>query len=727
MIHKKAKFTILFVTLCLIGTMIFTNNYFFTNTVKAEERTASSKLDGGKSNDTEQLGTTQIINQIQEITSSDGAASDSFGFSVSIDGDTAVIAAPFDDDNGAASGSAYIFTRSGATWTEQAKLTASDGALNDQFGISASIDGDTAVIGAYLDNTDEGETGSAYVFTRSGTTWTQQAKLTANDGTAADLFGFSVSIDGDTAVIGAHNASFGTRTGAAYVFSRSGTTWTQQAKLTANDAAGNDVFGFSVSIDGDTAVIGAYLGNTDEGETGSAYVFTRSGATWTQQAKLTANDRAGGDAFGFSVSIEGDTAVIGAWLADDTGSDSGSAYVFSRSGTTWTEQAKLTASDGATGDAFGFIVSIDGDTAVVGAWGNDDNGNESGSAYVYTRSGTTWTEYRKLLVSNGAVADRMSFSVANSGTTVISGAPLRDTAGAGNNNQGSAYLFDPSASPFGPNPVADFDGDGKTDVSIFRPAPAQWWFLRSSDGGNNAFQFGQTSDTLVPADFTGDGTTDVAFWRESTGEWFVLRSEDQSFFSFPFGTTGDIPAPGDYDGDGKADAAIFRPSSATWFINRSSDGNVDIIPFGTNGDKPVIADYDGDGKDDIAIYRPSVSQWWINRSQDGVTAVQFGQAGDKTVQGDYTGDGKADVAFWRPTTGEWFVIRSEDNSFFAFPFGTNGDIPSPGDYDGDGKTDAAVFRPSSNTWFINGTTSGVQILGFGINGDVPLPSVYSVP
>ncbi len=253
-------------------------------------------------------------------------------------------------------------------------------------------------------------------------------------------------------------------------------------------------------------------------------------------------------------------------------------------------------------------------------------------------------------------------------------------------------------------PIFDFDGDSKTDISIFRPGPnpGQWWYLRSSDGGNTAFGFGTATDTLVPGDFTGDGKTDIAFWRETTGEWFVLRSEDSTFFGFPFGTAGDIPAPGDFDGDGKADAAVFRPASATWFISRSSDGGTTIQSFGVSEDRPTVADYDGDGKDDIAIYRPSVNQWWQLRSQDGVIAYTFGAPGDKTVQGDYTGDGKADVAIWRPSNGNWFVLRSEDSSFFAFPFGTAGDIPSPGDYDGDGQMDAAVFRPSTSTWFING-------------------------
>ena len=278
--------------------------------------------------------------------------------------------------------------------------------------------------------------------------------------------------------------------------------------------------------------------------------------------------------------------------------------------------------------------------------------------------------------------------------------------------------FVPRKTPF------DFDGDSKSDVSIFRPSVGEWWVLKSSNGGNFATQFGSGSDRMVPADFTGDGTTDVAFWRPSTGQWFVLRSEDQSFFAFPFGTNGDIPVPADYDGDGKADAAVFRPSNATWFIRRSSDGGTTIQQFGASADQPVPADYDGDGKADVAIRRPDSGQWWINRSTAGVVAMQFGNGSDKTVVGDYTGDGKADVAFWRPSTGQWFVLRSEDQSFFAFPFGANGDIPSPADYDGDGKIDATVFRPAGATWFVNKTSGGVLTVPFGASGDQPVPNAF---
>ena len=279
----------------------------------------------------------------------------------------------------------------------------------------------------------------------------------------------------------------------------------------------------------------------------------------------------------------------------------------------------------------------------------------------------------------------------------------------------------------GPRALFDFDGDNKTDLSIFRPGPGEWWINRSLNGSTFALQFGAGTDRIAPADFTGDGKTDVAFFRPSTGQWFVLRSEDLSFYAFPFGTNGDVPVPADYDADGKADAAVFRPSTLTWFIQKSG-GGTDIIGFGAAGDVPTVADYDGDAKADIAIYRPNAAggaQWWVRRSSNGtVFALQFGTPTDKTVQGDYTGDGKADIAFWRPSTGGWFVLRSEDFSFYSFPFGTNGDTPVPGDYDGDGRNDAAVFRPSTSTWFAQRSTGGTLIQQFGIAGDIPLPSAY---
>ena len=277
-----------------------------------------------------------------------------------------------------------------------------------------------------------------------------------------------------------------------------------------------------------------------------------------------------------------------------------------------------------------------------------------------------------------------------------------------------------------PSPF-DFDGDGKTDLGIFRSAPGEWWINRSSNGSTFVTTFGNSADKIVPTDYTGDGKTDVAVFRPSTGQWFILRSEDLSFYALPFGPSGDIPAPADYDGDGKADIAVFRESTLTWYISKSSSGT-DIIGFGTTGDKPVIGDYDGDNKADIAIFRPNGgigAEWWIRRSSNGsVGAVQFGAPTDKPVAGDYTGDGKTDIAIWRPSNGNWFVLRSEDFSFYAFPFGAGGDVPVAGDYDGDGKFDAGVFRPSSNTWFVQRSTAGTLIQAFGIAGDLPLPNAF---
>jgi uncharacterized delta-60 repeat protein len=270
----------------------------------------------------------------------------------------------------------------------------------------------------------------------------------------------------------------------------------------------------------------------------------------------------------------------------------------------------------------------------------------------------------------------------------------------------------------------DFDGDRKTDISIYRPTLGQWWYLRSSDNTNRAFSFGTSTDKIVPADYTGDGKTDIAVFNPSTGFWSIMRSEDSTFYGFPFGANGDIAAPADYDGDGKADAAVFRTSNSTWFISKSSGGTT-IQQFGASGDKPTVADYDGDGKADLAIYRVALGQWWRINSSDGSNrAFQFGTATDKPMQGDYTGDGKADLAFFRPTTGQWFILRSEDSTFYGFPFGTNGDIPASGDYDGDGKFDPAVFRPSNATWYLNRSTSGVAIVGFGANGDQPVPNAF---
>ncbi len=235
-------------------------------------------------------------------------------------------------------------------WIEKQKLLASDGATEDEFGSSVSLSG---LIGAFGDNDNGDSSGSAYVFTRSDTSWTQQAKLLASDAAAEDWFGYSISLSGDTALIGAlGDDDNGNWSGSAYVFTRTGTSWTQQAKLIAMDGATNDRFGISVALNGDTAIIGA-LGDDDNGErSGSAYIFIRTGTTWTQQQKLLASDGAADAMFGCSVSLDIDTAIIGAFGADNS---TGSAYVFTRTDISWTQQAKLLTSDGIEYGWFGFF------------------------------------------------------------------------------------------------------------------------------------------------------------------------------------------------------------------------------------------------------------------------------------------------------------------------------------------------------------------------------------
>jgi hypothetical protein len=401
-------------------------------------------------------GTSGAYVQQAKLVASDAASNDLFGAAVALssDGNTAIVGASAESTSpNTSNGAAYVFTRSGSTWTEQQKLLASDAASNDSFGYSVALssDGNTAIVGAVGESTSPNTSnGAAYVFTRSGSTWTQQQKLLASDAASNDSFGYSVALssDGNTAIVGAYSedTSSSTNNGAAYVFTRSGSTWTQQQKLLASDAASNDAFGTAVALssDGNTTIVGAELESTSPNTSnGAAYVFTRSGSTWTEQQKLLASDAATGDLFGTAVALssDGNTALVGAW-ADN--SDAGAAYFFTRSGSTWTEQQKLLASDAATGDRFGEAVALssDGNTALVGASREITSPTTSnGAAYIFTRSISTWTQQQKLLASDAASDDRFgtAVSLSSDGNTAIIGAEREDTSPSTQN--GAAYVF----------------------------------------------------------------------------------------------------------------------------------------------------------------------------------------------------------------------------------------------------------------------------------------------
>jgi len=375
------------------------------------------------------------------ITASDGTAQNSFGGSVSIAGAYAIVGARANDDNGAGSGAAYIFRRDGAVWIQQAKLTPSDGAPADGFGYSVSISGEFALVGAPFDDDDGVDSGSAYIFIRDGGMWTQQAKLKAADGAAEDRFGTSVSIAGEYALVGTPgDDDNGSDSGSAYVFQRDVTNWSGQAKLTAGDGAAEDRLGESVSLSDTYALLGA-PGDDDNGSgSGAAYVFKRDVADWNEEAKLTADDGAAEDLLGASVALSGAYALAGAPGDDDHGSGSGAAYLFERDGIFWTEAQKLTANDGAAEDTFGVSVSIDGESALIGTPGDDDHGSGSGAAYVFKRGVTDWGQQNKLTASDGAAGDLFGCCVSVSGGDVIAGAVNADYFGQ---DSGAAYVFFP--------------------------------------------------------------------------------------------------------------------------------------------------------------------------------------------------------------------------------------------------------------------------------------------
>jgi len=380
---------------------------------------------------------TPLLQAETKLTASGAAANEYFGTSVSISGDIAIVGANGDDDGGSLSGSAYIFARSGSSWSQQAKLTANDAAADDRFGSIVFLSGDTAIVGSPKDDDGGLNSGSAYIFVRNGSSWSQQAKLTASDAATDDYFGISVSISGDTAIVGARwDDEFGSNSGSAYIFVRNGSSWSQQAKLTASDASANDRFGSAVAISGDTAIVGAKDNDDGSSNSGSVYLFVRSGSSWSQQAKLTANDAAEDDRFGSAVAISGDTAIVGVGLDDDNGSNSGSAYIFARSGSSWSQQAKLTASDAVADDKFGVSVSISGNTAIVGA--DEESSSGTGSAYIFVRSGSSWSQQSKLTASDAAADDRFGVSVSISENTAIVGAHWDDDSGS---FSGSSYVY----------------------------------------------------------------------------------------------------------------------------------------------------------------------------------------------------------------------------------------------------------------------------------------------
>ena len=271
------------------------------------------------------------------------------------------------------------------------------------------------------------------------------------------------------------------------------------------------------------------------------------------------------------------------------------------------------------------------------------------------------------------------------------------------------------------NRVSDFDGDRKTDLSVFSPSTGQWSIESSSTGGVSTFFWGVQNDQLITGDYDGDGRSDLGVWRPSDGNWYQLRS-GSSYYVTPFGQSGDVPVPADYDADGRTDLAVWRPSNGLWYIQNSTLGYT-VRGWGVAGDKALSGDYEGDGKSDIVIWRPSNGNWYVVPSSSSLPIqVGWGVTGDKPVYADFNGDGRAEFTVFRPSEGRWYMLDIFTGVITTRDFGTAEDLPLPSDFDGDGKTDIAVFRPSNSTWYwLTSATPGFYSRQFGQANDRPSP------
>ena len=606
--------------------------------------------------------------QAAKLTADDGAVNDEFAYSVAIDGNTVVIGARGDESN---KGAAYVFTRdSSDDWSQAAKLTKSVGVDLDEFGYSVAIDGNTVVIGA---RGDESNKGAAYVFTKPGTGWTTTdttgaAKLTADDGAANDEFAYSVAIDGNTVVIGARGDE--SNKGAAYVFTRdSSDDWSQAAKLTKSVGVDLDEFGYSVAIDGNTVVIGA---RGDESNKGAAYVFTKPGTGWTTTdttgaAKLTASDGAANDEFAYSVAVDGDTVVVGAYreddshtgiVSDDTDSDPGAAYVFTgTSSGVWSETLKLKATDGLSGDKFGYSVAVAGKTVLVGAKDDDANVTDSGSAYVIGIA--DWTNL-DIDVPDADENGRREYSYRVTGLTNDQEYVFRVRAvnAVGNTRSGEIVSATPRlARPDKPERLSATAGNGRVRLS----------WNRSDDSTITGYQelhyvIGKltASDRAVNDNFghsvaMDDGTAVIGanrhdgkgaayvFTRDSSGVWRQVAKltaydgEANDEFGYSVAIDGDTVVIGARQGDSTDDLNnVVSDSGSAYVFTEPDTGWAD-----SNAAAKLTA-YDGEANDEFG-YSVAI---------DGDTVVIGARQGDSTDDlNNVVSDSGSAYVFTEPDTG----------------------------------------------------------------------------
>ncbi len=470
------------------------------------------------------------LEPLNNFFATDGGSQDFFGFAVSVDGTVAIVGAVSDDDASPGSptcnsGSAYVFRFDGTTWVQEAKLTADDLACGDQFGTDVSISGDVAVVGAHWDlhapggGSSDGE-GAAYVFRYDGAAWNQETKLTASDATTGDAYGNSVAIEGNVIVVGADHR-YGDQAGHAYVYRFDGGEWVEESILSPWEGRGRDCFSYwGLDISGNTILVGAW-GQEYSGEwgRGRVYVFRHDGTTWQEETALIASDAEYNDRFGIAVAVKDNLAVVGAYFEDEMADNCGAAYVFEFDGSAWNELTKLTPADGASWDWFGSSVDINDHVAVIGAWWDDDLGTSSGSAYVYQRDlggADNWGLADKLVPSDGAGGDQFSYSISIDEDRMLVGS-IKATGVGG--DTGAVYEY---------RGLSDCNGNGTLDICDIADGTSL-----DVDGD------GLPDECDCPGDIDGDNDVDLTDLAQLLANYGTV--------------SGAAYEDGDLDGDGDVD------------------------------------------------------------------------------------------------------------------------------------------------------------------------------
>jgi len=533
----------------------------------------------------------------------------------------------------------------------------------------------------------------------------------------------------------------------------------------------NDDIGLGIALDGaGNAFVAGSTNSTAFPTTGGALDTTFNGLQDAFVTKLNA----GGSALAYSTFLGGagaengfDIAIDGAGSAYVTGSTFSTNFpttsgafdtTANGSGDVFATKLNGTGSGllystfiGGSSDEEGLAVAVDGEGNIfvtgytnsgafpttAGAFDTTFNGgfdpfvtnlNATGSELIYsTFIGGSVNDVGYGIALDAAENAIVTGSTGSSGFPTTTGA--FDRTPNGSTDAFVAKLGTATIVNCSQRPISDFDGDGRTDLSVFRPSDGIWYLQRST-AGFGTIRWGLATDRPVPGDYDGDGKADAAVFRPAAdpanADYFILHSSGSTFFALSWGLPGDVPVIGDYDGDCRTDQVVFRPSEGVWYIRNSSDASASVISFGLNGDIPLAFDLENDGKTNLAVFRPSENRWYIARN-NGVPAqnfesIQFGLAGDRLVPADYDGDSIDDLAVFRPSTGQWIIRRSSDSVTTFTHFGVSTDSLAPGDYDGDGRDDIAIYR--SGIWWINRSTAGLVVVNFGLANDTPIPAKY---